>query len=61
MESMNYTYEKKKVSTTGRAEWRPITVKHKSWVILNPKGRRIAEATSEKQAALIVSALNGTA
>lgn len=57
MESMNYTYESRvkvkrsftNVNTT------------KAWVILNPKGRKIAEATSEKQAELIVSALNGVA
>ena len=36
-------------------------VRYKAWVILNPKGRKIAEATSEKQAELIVAALNGVA
>ena len=71
MESMNYTYEKKKVSKTGKGSmgWhlgrgyvnQVVTVKHQAWVILNPKGRKIAEATSEKQAELIVSALNGVA
>lgn len=68
---MSYTYQKKKVSTTGKGSFgwhlgrgyvqQVVTVKHKAWVILNPKGRKIAEATSEKQAALIVSALNGVA
>ena len=70
MESMNYTYERKKVSKTGEGSfvWGSITsqldastVKYQAWVILNPKGRKIAEATSEKQAELIVSALNGVA
>ena len=70
MESMNYTYEKKKASKTGegsfvwgsnRSHLDVATVKYQAWVILNPKGRKIAEATSEKQAELIVSALNGVA
>ena len=71
MESMNYTYEKKKVSKTGIASlgWilgrgyaqEELSVRYQAWVILNPKGRKIAEATSEKQAELIVSALNGVA
>lgn len=69
MESMNYTYERKKVTKQGDYSlgwaagggWsdNPWTIRYKAWVILNPKGRKIAEATSEKQAAIIVSALNG--
>lgn len=61
MESISYTYQKKKVSKTGRAGWRLITIKYEAWIILNPKGRKIAESASEKQADLIVSALNGNA
>ena len=71
MESMNYTYERKKVSKTGTASlgWilgrgyaqEELSVRYEAWVILNPKGRKIAEATSEKQAELIASALNGVA
>ena len=34
-------------------------IHYKSWVILNSKGRKIAEATSEKQAKVITEALNG--
>ena len=71
MQSRNYTYEKKKVTKTGACSlgWilgrgyaqDELSVRYKAWVILNPKGRKIAEATSEKQAEIIVAALNGVA
>ena len=62
MESMNYTYEYRN-NLVKRNELYGGTqaVSYSAWAILNPKGRKIAEATSEKQAALIVSALNGVA
>lgn len=57
---MNYTYERRYQSKTVDYGG-DIRIGWKAWVILNPKGRKIAEATSEKQAELIVSALNGVA
>ncbi len=68
MESMNYTYERKKVAVSKGwwFNWRGYVQqvfddKQEVWVIINPKGRKIAEAASEESAALIVSALNGVA
>ena len=55
MESMNYTYEK----VMKRNQFFNHVSLTKTWLILNKDGRKIAEAINEKQAALIVSALNG--
>ena len=58
---MNYTYERSCQIKEGQSYSSDESlVIYKAWVILNPKGRKIAEATSKKQAELIVSALNGT-
>lgn len=62
MESMNYTYERVVQIKNGESySGGSANLVYKAWVILNPKGRKIAEATSEKQAVIIVSALNGVA
>lgn len=69
MESRNYTYERRAVKAkvhksviNGIYVGGPYFSGYmQAWVIINPKGRKIAEATSEKQAELIVAALNGVA
>lgn len=69
MESRNYTYERTAVKAKlHRSVVNKVYVGgpcfsgyKQAWVIINPKGRKIAEATSEKQAELIVAALNGIA
>lgn len=47
MESINYTYE--------------FDEQRLAWWIVGTNGRKIAEATSEQNAELIVAALNGVA
>lgn len=69
MNSQNYTYEKKKCSKRGVASlgwWlgrgyvqEKLTVKYDAYVIIDPQGKKIAEAIGEKKANLICVALNG--
>lgn len=59
-----YTYEKKKCSKTVNTGVcygviRTATGKYTAWVILDPAGKKIAEATSESNANLIVTLMNG--
>ena len=54
MESMNYTYEEEIGYCQDVGDWI-------EWKIIDTKGNVIARAVSEESAALIVSALNGTA
>ena len=62
MESRNYTYERIAHIKSGESFQHGKTeVAYKTWAIINLKGKMIAEATSEKQAAIIVAALNGIA
>ena len=63
-----YTFEKKKTRKTGSASlgWhlgmgyvqQSLTVKYEGWLVLCPDGKKIAEATSKKQARIITDALN---
>ncbi len=71
MKSINYTYEKRSRTKSGMLNlgWihgrgytsKPARIKYQAWVIINKDGRKIAEASSEDNAALIVAALNGAA
>ena len=62
MESRNYTYERINHIKSGESlDYGKTDVIYKAWAIINLKGRMIAEATSEKQAEIIVAALNGIA
>ncbi|AUR81958.1 hypothetical protein NVP1016O_78 [Vibrio phage 1.016.O._10N.286.46.A11] len=63
-----FTFEKKKTRKTGSTSpgWRlgvgyvqqSLTVKYEGWLVLCPDGKKIAEATSKKQAKIIVDSLN---
>ena len=62
MESRNYTYERVTHVKSGESfKYGKTEVIYKTWAIINQKGLMIAEATSEKQAEIIVAALNGVA
>lgn len=62
MESRNYTYERIAHIKSGESLKHGKTeFIYKTWGIINLSGVMIAEATSEKQAELIVAALNGVA
>jgi len=62
MESRNYTYEYRNMLVKRNEIYGGTqAVCYSSWVILSPKGRKIGEPTSERQAELIVAALNGIA
>lgn len=71
MESVNYTYEKKKCRKSGianiyhwlecRAGRAKVTIPYDAWVVIDKNGRKFAEAPSKKNAELIVAALNGVA
>ena len=60
MESRNYTYERITHVKSGESlKYGKAEVIYKTWGIINLSGVMIAEASSEKQAELIVAALNG--
>ena len=62
MKSRNYTYERIAHIKSGESfEYGRTEIAYKAWAIINLKGKMIAEATSEKQAEIIVAALNGVA
>lgn len=70
MESKNYKYQKKRRSkkvSINIFSWVAGQIKgefvgrYEAFVIIGKDGRKIAEASNEKNAALIVASLNGVA
>lgn len=70
MSTENYTYQKKRCSkkvSINFFSWiagqikGEFTGRYEAFVIIGKDGRKIAEASNEKNAALIVASLNGVA